>query len=94
MTALKALVTTLAVLIAIALGAVVWRMVDLMSGGSGPKLGNVILNLPQGCRFVGAWSADGRLMIRSGGDDNDSGACDRVYVLDLETGAVLAEIAP
>ena len=94
MTAVKALVITLAVLIVIALGAVVWRMADLLSGGAGPGLGEVALDLPAGCRIVDSWSADGRLMVRSGSGDNDTGACDRIYILDLETGAVLAEIAP
>ena len=90
MTALRALVMTLAVLIVLALGAVVWRMADLLSTDAVPELGRVALDLPQGCRIVDAWSAEGRLMIRSDGGDG----CDRVYVLDADTGAVVAEIAP
>lgn len=94
MTALKAVVITLAVLIVAALGAVVWRTADLMSGGAGPGLGELALDLPVGCRIVDAWSADGRLMIRSASDRKDTSTCDRIYILDLETGAMLAEIAP
>ncbi len=91
MTALKVLVGAMTVLILLGLGAVIWRSFELVSGrAAGRNFGAVSLGLAAGCRIVEARPEGARLIVRAG----EGGSCERVYILDIVTGAVLGTVAP
>ncbi len=101
---LKGLVITMGVLIVIAMGALAYGLYHkasnpdfrLFAGSkAGPTgFGEVRLAGSAGCMIASAETADGRLYVRLGNAPGAAprSACDRVFVLDSATGAVLGSI--
>ncbi|MFQ5971027.1 MAG: hypothetical protein ACE5Q3_01760 [Alphaproteobacteria bacterium] len=91
MAALKYLVITMAVLIALGLALVVWRITTIVGSGGPGGFGEVSLDLPEGCRIAGATISGEHLVVEIEGPTGD---CPGVHVLDLDSGAVLGVVRP
>lgn len=97
MQVLKVLVIGMAVLIFAGLGFLGWALVGKAKGpataAGGPAMfGTVALELPAECEIVGVTGAEGRLFVQASGHDEYSATCDRVVVLDAQSGRRLGVI--
>lgn len=97
MQALKALVIGMALLIFVGLGFLGWALVGRtqapgLEGGGPSAFGTVGLDLPPECEIVAISGAEGRLFVQASGHETYSTACDRVIVLDAQTGRRLGMI--
>lgn len=54
-----------------------------------PAFGTVEVPIPEGCSVVETVVAGQRLILRIGPDDISGAGCDRIYVVDLASGALL-----
>lgn len=54
-----------------------------------PAFGTVEVPIPEGCSVVETLVAGQRLILRIGPDDISGAGCDRIYVVDLASGALL-----
>ena len=85
---LKTIVIVLAVLIFLAFGLIVWRIFGIV-GGAAPTLGEVSLDLPDGCRIVGAEALGDQLAVLT-----DGPGCNAVHIVDPATGETAGRITP
>lgn len=105
MRVIKGVVIGLAVLIVMALGAVVWAIINLNEPADNRSSAisdeertreiaeTLSLGLPAGCEIADMELNGRRLAVRTTGP---SGAndCARIYVVDLSSGAVITTVAP
>ena len=104
MRSLKGLVIALAVLIAASFGLLLYGSMTVISGWKGrdaeptavvaedgaPKTPQTVrLDLPADCRIIDVMASDGRLVVRTG----PVGTCERVLVVDLDSGHTIADIS-
>jgi hypothetical protein len=104
MKSLKGLVIALAVLIVASFGLLLYGFITRISGwqrsdakpaavvaehGASKTPQTVRLDLPADCRIIDVMASDGRLVVRTG----PVGACERVLVVDLDSGHTIADIS-
>ncbi|RMD63176.1 MAG: hypothetical protein D6826_05570 [Alphaproteobacteria bacterium] len=91
MQTLKILVIVMGGLIVVALALVAYGLVSRLSApAGGPAFGDVMLDLPAGCRLAAAEARDGRLIVRADGPAERG--CQQVVVIDLASGRVQGRV--
>jgi hypothetical protein len=89
MRALVALVVIMGVAILVALALVAYGLVGRMQEGA-VSMNDVSLPLPAGCRLADSFIDDGRLFVRVDGLPEQD--CQRIVILDLESGAIVGRV--
>ncbi len=104
--ALRNIVIGLGVLIVIALGALVWGIVDASkragNGGEPPRAESpasgtpraVDLGLPDSCEILSAETDGSRLVVTTGGAPADRAECARVFVINTNSGRIRMSVEP
>lgn len=92
--ALKVAIVVMAVLIVVAVGAIVWAIVNLKKPSdnhpAAARSDNISLGLPAGCEIADMTLDGKRLAVRTAGSGAD---CARVYVVDVSSGRIVATVA-
>lgn len=95
MRALKAVVIIMGVLIFVALGAVVWAILNLETPGDSRPVADLVeelsLGLPAGCEIAGMNLDGERLAVRTAGAPGSTD-CARIYIIDVTRGAVIGQV--
>lgn len=94
--AIRNLVIVLGILIVVAFAAVIWGIFnagrDDGNAGIAPALQDLALGLPSVCAIEEARLQGARMTVRTG--PAGEGACQRVFVIDLASGRVVATVRP
>jgi len=94
--AVKIVVIVMAVLIFVGMIAVVWALFNLNKPTGDRDIakvaGELSLGLPAGCIIAGMELDGQRLAVRTEGP-SDAADCERIYIIDLDSGDVISTLA-